>query len=514
MGFVYTPGASGGSGGGGVPVGDSITPFVVSSDGTYNTIQDAVDAAEAAGGGLVWVHPGSYTEDVTVASDDVYIAASPRSVTIVGEMSIDAGDGVGDPAASHRVGLQGLTLVAGVGDSVVLSISGNPQTVVLEDVFVDAGTGAVDGLSFDVSSGQLDLRRCKVFNQAGGTGTPFDIQSGHATFYEGCQVEFADQDDTALVVTGGSIESTFPLIVKGTVRNESVGVNGVAALFHYLYLETNNTEAFDCQGAGIVLVYQGVVADVSGSTPDLGIGAGGFAWAPLDIHVSAYGDSSLSTVNAAAGPLSLSTIGGLALRQVATGGNDGQLLTADGLGSYGWEDAPEQDASATTYTPTDAGDWDPDPSTVEEGLDQLGARVQDLETTVVITLVTATTDSINGGGTATDDLDIALPAGVTSCVIQEILVERTAGTSTGVSVAAYVNDDRSDASPRYLAGTSFSGVDASAGFYGPSGDFGGSQVWFTVPYINLDSSSFIRLRVTETSFNDGTFDVTLKIIPM
>ena len=45
-----------------------ITPYVVGPAGQadYQTIQDGIDAANAAGGGVVYVQPGSYTEDLTL----------------------------------------------------------------------------------------------------------------------------------------------------------------------------------------------------------------------------------------------------------------------------------------------------------------------------------------------------------------------------------------------------------------------------------------------------------------
>jgi len=43
-----------------------VTPYVVATGGAYTTIQSAVDAANAAGGGTVYIRDGSYTEDLTL----------------------------------------------------------------------------------------------------------------------------------------------------------------------------------------------------------------------------------------------------------------------------------------------------------------------------------------------------------------------------------------------------------------------------------------------------------------
>lgn len=54
----------------------SITPFVVGPSGQagYPTIQSAIDAAHAAGGGAVWIQQGSYTENLTFY-DQIYLMA-------------------------------------------------------------------------------------------------------------------------------------------------------------------------------------------------------------------------------------------------------------------------------------------------------------------------------------------------------------------------------------------------------------------------------------------------------
>lgn len=61
--------------------GYPITPFVVGTSGQagYQTIQAALDAANTAGGGTVYVQPGTYTEDLTLY-DNVTIIGSTSQV--------------------------------------------------------------------------------------------------------------------------------------------------------------------------------------------------------------------------------------------------------------------------------------------------------------------------------------------------------------------------------------------------------------------------------------------------
>ena len=84
--------------------GDSpISPFVVGPTGQagYQTVQSAITAAAAAGGGTIYVQPGTYTENLTLSSG-VYIAGSiDFNTTIVG---------VHTPPAAGDFAFQNITL--------------------------------------------------------------------------------------------------------------------------------------------------------------------------------------------------------------------------------------------------------------------------------------------------------------------------------------------------------------------------------------------------------------------
>jgi len=71
--------------------------------------------------------------------------------------------------------------------------------------------------------------------------------------------------------------------------------------------------------------------------------------------------------------------------QITSGAaTDGYVLTADGAGNADWEEPPAGgvvDAADVTYTPAVSADWDgdADPGNVDDALDQLAERVDDLE---------------------------------------------------------------------------------------------------------------------------------------
>ncbi|NJL54150.1 hypothetical protein HC928_02540 [bacterium] len=61
-----------------------VTPYVVAPGGRYPTIQTALDAANTAGGGMVWVRPGIYPENL-IFYDGIQISGpSEQDVLIIG----------------------------------------------------------------------------------------------------------------------------------------------------------------------------------------------------------------------------------------------------------------------------------------------------------------------------------------------------------------------------------------------------------------------------------------------
>ncbi len=351
---------------------------VAPADAPYTTVQSAIDAAETAVvPSVVIVHPGTYNEDTTVSADTVALVGYGNQSVIVGEMAIDVGDGVADAASSHVCLIQGVRLEAGAGDTTVLAVSGNPQTLRMRNVEIDGGTGTVDGVNLGATDGAYDFANVTITTPSGGTGTPLTVDAGTLTCGANVLVDYEDGDDLAIVTgASGAITSSVPIRVSGGVSNQGNG-NGSFSIYAYLDVETNNTEAIDCQGAGLYYIRGGSLADASGSNPNMASGGGSLYLQNVDLAVSGYSNTDAPDANAFSGYIELDPL--RTWREVDTGGTDGQVLTNDGAGSYGWEDVPTPEADEVTYTPTDAGDWDPDPSTVEAALDDLADRVQLLE---------------------------------------------------------------------------------------------------------------------------------------
>ena len=85
--------------------GYPITPYVVGTSGEagYTTIQAAIDAATAAGGtNMIWVQPGSYTEDLNITSSITFMSID-GAATITGQHT---------PPTSGAVTFDGFVLVS------------------------------------------------------------------------------------------------------------------------------------------------------------------------------------------------------------------------------------------------------------------------------------------------------------------------------------------------------------------------------------------------------------------
>lgn len=323
---------------------------------THNTLQAAITAAEAGvRPALIYVRAGTYTEDIALGADGVHIVgeAAYEGVTIVGAHTIDIGDQPGDAATSHQAELRSLLLVAAdPATGAVLTISGNPQRVWLRDVRVWGGTSAEDCLVLNCSGGQVALDGCHVWHSAGGTGTPIDVQAGTVRIDGGCAVDHGTSG-IAIDNVGGVVWAPgADLRVTGQVRNQALdGAAGFAAFFSGVAITCGNTEAFICDGSGLLQL--GLLGSICTGVQPIATGAGGFAWtsdqavlvghtAPAGTLNAGGGAVDLRTVGAASILATLATYGDVVtldradLREVPAGGAEGEVLTKGAGAAYDW----------------------------------------------------------------------------------------------------------------------------------------------------------------------------------
>jgi hypothetical protein len=112
--------------------GYPITPYVVGASGEagYTTIQDGLDAANAAGGGLVFVQGGSYTEDLTLYDAVHILGATYDSVTITGTHT---------PPTSGTISIEQATLVDAT--AIFSSAAAGTTTITLDSCDINVTNG-------------------------------------------------------------------------------------------------------------------------------------------------------------------------------------------------------------------------------------------------------------------------------------------------------------------------------------------------------------------------------------
>lgn len=174
-----------------LPVVARITPYVVGPSGNYNTIQAALDAANAAGGNAtVFLQPGTYTENLTLYTTVDIQGDSYSGCTITG---------VHTPPASGRVLFQSLTLTS--------------ATHIFSSAVAGSATIAVDNCEVVVTNGFL-------FNVANWTGPILVFDTGASGTNDG----FVNN-------TGGSLIYVIASEI-GSGSGQTMITTGSVSLYH------------------------------------------------------------------------------------------------------------------------------------------------------------------------------------------------------------------------------------------------------------------------------------------
>lgn len=144
------------------------TPYVVGPVGKagYQTIQSALDAANAAGGGMVWVQPGTYTENLTFYSGIQLSTPSEQTVTIIGTHT---------PPDAGTLNLDRMTLQSAT--NIFSSASAGTCSIIMEDCSV----AVTNGYTFNLPNwtGSIACFNIGPF----GTNDGFLNNTGGASFF-------------------------------------------------------------------------------------------------------------------------------------------------------------------------------------------------------------------------------------------------------------------------------------------------------------------------------------------
>ena len=252
---------------------DRVTPYVVGATGNFATIQEALDAADDSGvDQLVYVQPGTYTEDLTLY-DGIDIRGASISTTTI--------TGLHTPPAAGTFQIHDCTLtsatdvfnsaVAGTTDITIEGCVINATNGFLLNLLNWTGTllvddcdaiGTNDGFVSNTGGATIVLADCIV---GAGVGNPF-VASGGTVEMVNAQVMCPGTFGGASTVTtlgncyfGGTIttadtatvtisQSEFSTGATAAISQGSAGTLGLSNCS----ISSSNNPAIDGAGAGVV----------------------------------------------------------------------------------------------------------------------------------------------------------------------------------------------------------------------------------------------------------------------
>lgn len=259
--------------------GSPITPYVVGPEGQagYQTIQSAITAASAAGGGDVYLQPGSYTENLTLAADVNLIGTDPEAITITGVHT--------PPAGAGSVCFENINFVSAT--DVLSSAQASPCKI----KFVNCSFDVTNGFICDVNDwlGSITIIQCTsigtadgIINNAGGgadivirdsdlgvgtsnvmatagtctfhsvsIGCPWTTASGTVFTCDNCQFFGTitnGGDSNGIFSNGRFLTGANPIMTQSS--------SGTVEIYN-CYMESSASPAFQGAGAGIIFIGTG-----------------------------------------------------------------------------------------------------------------------------------------------------------------------------------------------------------------------------------------------------------------
>lgn len=274
----------------------NITVYVVDPtalETEYQTIQAALDAANAAGGGTVWIRPGTYTEDL-VLYDSVDLVGAVAAPVPLGTTTIIVGQHI--PPLAGAFSIRNIALVD--ADSILERNGAGTTVIALIDCTFDVTNGTA--INLPNWTGTIATLNCHSIGTidsyanigAGGAaflalGCTIGIGAGLAVF--GGVVRINDCNIvTAITLIGSAIGN----IRSATIQNPIVTINdstlycsdsnfisddqtfinhvstGMVTLTN-LTIDTNINPGFAITGTGIVIMHNVAFMRVSAIDPGI-----------------------------------------------------------------------------------------------------------------------------------------------------------------------------------------------------------------------------------------------------
>lgn len=205
--------------GGVIHGGNFVTQFVVGNapDAHYQTIQSAIDAATAAGGSnVIWIQPGTYTENLNITSDITFMSID--GVAII--------DGKHTPPTSGTVTFDGCLLMS--------------ATHILD-------SNAAGSTTFNINNGFIIITNGYIFNLPNWTGEILMDNCGEASTNDGVINNVTGSSDIKLI----NVE-------MGAGNGNTMQLNGGGGA-SFLRFDTCNVNCpVNMVGSGSVILQNGV----------------------------------------------------------------------------------------------------------------------------------------------------------------------------------------------------------------------------------------------------------------
>jgi pectin methylesterase-like acyl-CoA thioesterase len=257
--------------------GNYVSQYVVGTapDAQYQTVQAAITAASAAGGNAtVIVKPGTYTENLTLAS----------TVDIRGEISTGVTiTGVHTPPSSGRVAFQNLTLTSAT--HILSSAAAGSTSIYFEACFFNVTNGYIFNLlnwtgSLSIDDSGSTGTNDGVVNNTGGatvyfTDADLGAGTGNTLTYSGGSLIIEGVDlscpisvgtgSTTTIKTGSNLSRTLTTANNSIVniRNSTLSTGSSAAISHgssgtisisESVINSTSVPALSGSGAGVITI--------------------------------------------------------------------------------------------------------------------------------------------------------------------------------------------------------------------------------------------------------------------
>lgn len=311
-----------------------ITPYVVGAVGKagYQTIQSACDAANAAGGGIVYVQPGSYTENLLLYAN-IEIVGTPGNSDAGTAGNTVIITGVHTPPTTGSFTFANVRL--GSATDIFNSASAGSAALVLENVFIQITNGFLFNLpnwtgtfvTYNLGEGSTNNG---MVNNTGGS-TCFFISATHGAGTGQTMVTTGPVIMEEVVLncpwsanTGTTIACDYVIFNQTTTLN-----NNSTGTFNWCRWTTGATAAITMSSTAAINIYHSIV-NSSNNPAIAGAGAGTITYGDIIFQSNTDFSGTLTTTAANWQPYATAGSSVSAVRGTA-GFNTSQFTVSSGF---------------------------------------------------------------------------------------------------------------------------------------------------------------------------------------